>query len=205
MTNQFQDDLTIDQRTTSPVLRDLAEQTMLDLVPFTRPRWKVAYGYWHPQTVRQTLHRYLPQSTPNPVAAAAICRDQQPLRLGETLASHPLPPVTNARHRKLGCVVIDAHAHPAFLVRQVVNSIRDRLAQFFILEVVSAYLRRLTRRAPLASGVLEIAQILLLLAIHGDRWLLLSLPESDLVVDVAELGIAVRGVGGSLVCLAVGL
>ncbi len=86
------------------------------------------------------------------------------------------------------------------------RSSRDRLAQLFIFEVVTAYLRKADRSgASLTSGVLEIAQIPLLFAIHGDRWLLLSLPKSDLIVDVAELGVSIRVIGSPLVCLAVGL
>ncbi len=166
-------------------------------------KWQTLTG--SPNLVRQLLQGHLPQAAANPIATTAIRRDQQPLRLWETLAAHPLPPTTDARHRKLGRVVINAHAHPALIVRQVVNPVRDRLAQLFIFEVVTAYLRRLTGRAPLTSGVLEIAQILLLFAIHGDRWLLLSLPKSDLIVDVAELGVSIRVIGGPLVCLAVGL
>ena len=56
MTNQFHDDLTIEQRTTTPVLRDLAEQAMLDFVPLARPWWEMANGSpAQPQPVRQLL------------------------------------------------------------------------------------------------------------------------------------------------------
>src|SRR5271170_3071151 len=74
MTNQFYDDLTIEQRTTTPVLRDPAEQAMLDLVPLARPWWEMANAHRQPQPVRQLLQGHLPQAAANPIATTAIRR-----------------------------------------------------------------------------------------------------------------------------------
>ena len=160
MTNQFHDDLTIEQRTTTPVLRDLAEQAMLDLVPLARPWWEMANAHRQPQPVRQLFagtpfhkRQRIPLLPPPSAVISNRCA------CGKRWQLHPLPPTTDARHRKLYRVVINAHAHPALIVRQVVNPVRESaLPSFLSLEVVTAYLRRLTGRAPLTSGVLEIAQ-----------------------------------------------
>ena len=58
--NQIDDDVVTHQRSTTPILGDVAEHPMLDLVPFAGARWKVAHMDWHSQAHRQLLQRHFP-------------------------------------------------------------------------------------------------------------------------------------------------
>ena len=85
--DQVDDDLMAHQRLTAPVLRDVTEEPMLDLVPFARSRRKVADAQTQSRSVRQLLQSNLPQPAAATVAPTAIGRDQQFARSGVTLAN----------------------------------------------------------------------------------------------------------------------
>src|SRR5436305_13933842 len=69
MPNQFNNDFAIEQRTTSPVLRDVAELAMLDLVPLARSRREMAHAHCPAQPACEILQADLPQPTPRPIPA----------------------------------------------------------------------------------------------------------------------------------------
>src|SRR5215203_6154654 len=56
------------QRSTAPVLRDVAEEAMLNLVPFARPRWKVRDMDRQLQIVGEALQASLPGAATIPIA-----------------------------------------------------------------------------------------------------------------------------------------
>ena len=60
--DQIHHDFMADERPAAPVLGDVAEHPMLDLVPFAGPRRKVAHGDAQPGVVGEPLQRYLPQA-----------------------------------------------------------------------------------------------------------------------------------------------
>ena len=74
--DQIDDDLVTHQRSPPPILGDVAEHPMLDLVPFAGSRWEVAHMDGHPQALRQRLQCHLPQTAPAAVAATPVGRDQ---------------------------------------------------------------------------------------------------------------------------------
>jgi hypothetical protein len=75
--DQVDDGLVTDQWFASPVLRDEAEQAVLDLVLLAGARRKVAYLQPRPQGVRYFLEDDVPKARPRAVAPSAIRRDQQ--------------------------------------------------------------------------------------------------------------------------------
>src|SRR5512135_3325744 len=64
-----------------PVLRDVAEHPVFDLVPLARPGREVTHRDLQSRLIRQILEADLPQSVAPPVAPARVGRDQQLLRL----------------------------------------------------------------------------------------------------------------------------
>lgn len=101
-------------------------------------------------------------------------------------------------------VMIEGHAHPAFVAADVEHAVRDHLAQLGIREVVNMHAFRLTFALPLSPVVLVRAHEFLLLRVHRNHRLSPLLETLDLRVDELELRIAVR-VRRSLQVLAVSL
>ena len=73
--NQVDDHLMALQRYATPVPRDVAEQSMLDLVPLARSRWIVANLDDQTGLVGQPLQFMLPQPVAVAVAAATVSGD----------------------------------------------------------------------------------------------------------------------------------
>lgn len=88
--------------------------------------------------------------------------------------------------------MIDADADPALVGPDIVDAIRDRLAQGLVHEVVNAHEFGRSLGLPFASAVLEIAKEFLLFRIDRNRRVVAILKALHLVVDVLELGVAVR-------------
>src|SRR3954451_4830057 len=65
--DQADDRLEAEQRPATPVLRDEAEQPVLDLVPLAGPWWEVADQQRQAEFVGQGLMRPLPPPRPMPV------------------------------------------------------------------------------------------------------------------------------------------
>jgi hypothetical protein len=86
--NQVHDHVLADQRPGAPVLCDVAEHPMLDLVPLAGPRWEVADGDLQADLVGQTLQFGLPQAGTLTVAAPAIRGDQEFLGCRIASSSH---------------------------------------------------------------------------------------------------------------------
>ena len=64
--------------------------------------------------------------------------------------------------------MIDANAYPPLIPGNIIDTVRDGLAQFFVHEIVDEHLVRLSLRPPFTAAVAEIANQLLLLGIHRD-------------------------------------
>src|SRR5829696_10165967 len=77
VSDEFDEGLEGPERTPAPVLRDVAEESVLDLVPLARARWEVRDVDGDAQVVGQTLQGGLPAARPIPVAAAGIGGDVQ--------------------------------------------------------------------------------------------------------------------------------
>src|SRR5579863_9282290 len=73
---------------TAPVLRDVAEHPVLDLVPLARARRVVRDGHVEARLVGEALEFQFPQSGAVAVAAAAVSGEQQARSLGVHASSH---------------------------------------------------------------------------------------------------------------------
>src|ERR1700759_4887065 len=78
-----------DQRLAAPIHGDEGEQAVLDFVPFAGARRQVSHRHRQPCLVGKSLQLTLPEPELNPVAAARVAGQLQPL--GPT-QSRPRPP-----------------------------------------------------------------------------------------------------------------
>ena len=78
--DQIDNDFVTHQGSTPPVLSDVAEHPMLDLVPFAGSRREVTHMDGQSQAKRQGLQRHLPQTAPAAIAAAAVVQRAEALR-----------------------------------------------------------------------------------------------------------------------------
>jgi len=127
---------------------------MLDLVPFAGSRREVAHLDGQSQAGRQALQCDLPQTAPAAIASSAIGCDQQRVGMRIAFDAHLVPPAADGLHRELRGVVIDAHAHPAFVATHVEHAVRNDLAQLGVREVVNVHSFGLAFALPLAPVVL---------------------------------------------------
>ena len=90
--------------------------------------------------------------------------------------------------------MVHAHVHPAGVGGDVVHAVGNRHlgVRTDREEAVVVDLDRVADLAPLPTGVGQLAEILLLLRIHADHRLSVRLMLLDLLIDVTELGIAIR-------------
>src|SRR5713101_749261 len=202
--NQLDNHCVTGQRLPPPVGRNLAEQAMLNLVPFTGARWKMAHPDDHSQFIGQLLQRHFPESAPTAIAATAISSDQQFLRLRIQGLPQLLPPPPNRRDRKFGGIVLDAHTHPAEVRREVINAVRNRLAQLLVGKVVAAHESGMALETPFPPIVFEISDQLFLLGVDRDDRLGTSLKGGHFCRNMLELCIAIWMLT-ALVRLAIGL
>src|SRR5580658_1867052 len=189
--DQADDGLDTLQRTATPILGDVAEHPVLDLVPLARTGWVVRDRHVETRLVREALEFQFPQPRAVAVAAASVCGEQQSRGVGIGISSHAPPPATDGLDCEFGRVVVDADVDPSFVASDVVDAVRNRLAESLVDEVVHAHRLRLARRAPLLATVGEISDEFLLLGVHGDHRLTGTLKAPRLRVDVLELLVAI--------------
>ncbi len=190
--DEIDDDLVRGKRATAPVLGDETEQPVLDLVPLAGAGRKVTDVQGNVQFVGQSLQGFLPQPITAAVAATSVRRDQQFAGPREPGRAHFVPPAVDARACELSSVVIDPDAHPSFIGGQVVDSVRNRLAQLWVGKVVDVHGFGLALGLPFFARILEFSHQLLLLRIHRDDGLVPPLKGPHLAVDVLELIVPVR-------------
>lgn len=106
--NQVDDHLVADEWLAAPVLGDVAEHAVLNLVPLAGARRKVTDMDRQPQLGRQVLQCQLPKAAAAAVAAAPIGGDQQFLRAAIAGSAHLAPPPTDGLYSKARGVVVDA-------------------------------------------------------------------------------------------------
>src|SRR5208337_5329901 len=94
----------IGERPAAPVLGDVAEQPMLNLVPLRCARRIMVDMDDEPGLVGELLQLDLPQPHPRPVRAATIGRDRQLSRMGIALPSHAFAPAADRLYSELGRV-----------------------------------------------------------------------------------------------------
>ena len=200
--DKLDDDLVGEQGLASPVPGYEGEEPVLDPVPLGGTRRQMADDQSEAGLVGEALELGLPQPAAGAVAAAAVGGDDQVVGGVVARFAHLLPPVADRVDGKGGRVVIDTDAHPPAIGADIVNPVRNRLAQFRDQEIVGPHRFGLAPGPPCPARILEIANQFLLLGVDRDRRLTLGQRRVDRLVDVLELGVTV-GMVRSLACLAV--
>ena len=193
--NEAHDHLPTLQRLATPVGGDVAEHAVLNLVPLARARGQMADTDAQTARIGETLQFPLPQPRAGAVTAAAVGGDQQLLGLRIHRCPHLEPPGPDRRHREGGRVMVHADAHPADVGVQVIDPIRNGLAQCGVDKIVDADLGRLALGVPLLPSVFEVADQLLLLRVDRDDRLAPVLKVAHTGGDVLKLGVAIRVLG----------
>ena len=103
----------IGERPAAPVLRDVAEQPVLDLVPLRRARRVVADMDRKSRLIGQLLQLDLPEPHTCAIRAAAVRRDRQVSCIRIALSSHAFEPATDRLHGELSRVARDPDADEA--------------------------------------------------------------------------------------------
>ena len=142
-----------DQGLASPILGDVAEEPMLDLVPFAGGWGKMTHGDFQSELAAQLRQTPFPQMTPRAVAASAVGGNEQPRRARVAAMTHFAPPATNTLHGKFGGVMIAADTDPAFVALEIVDPIRDGFAEFLVDEIIDFDFLGLAFGAPLLAAV----------------------------------------------------
>ena len=93
--DEIDDCLKTGQWLAPPVLGDVTEEPMFDLVPLAGSRRKVAHVDVQPRVISQLLQFFLPGTCPVPVAAACICCDEKVRRTRLGWQTHRFPPLSN--------------------------------------------------------------------------------------------------------------
>ena len=83
------------QRYAAPIACDMAEQSMLDFIPFAGPRRIMTDLDNQSRGIGQALQLVLPEPIAIPITPATVGGDQQPRRGGVTLAAQLFPPLRN--------------------------------------------------------------------------------------------------------------
>src|SRR6516164_7578893 len=152
----------------------------------------------------EALQLALPKVNAGTIAAAAVSRDDQALRVGIAGLAEPLPPATDALDREFRRVGIDADVDPALVGPDIVNPVGRYFSLSLNFEVVDEHRFGITLGAQLLAAVLKIPDELLFLRIDRNRWLTGRQRSLHCDIDVFELRIAI-GMLTALAGLAVGL
>ena len=177
--DEFDDGDTIRQRPAAPVLRDMAEQAVLDPVPLRRSRRIMVHAERQVRLIGELLQFDLPQTHARAIRAAAIGRDRQFFHVRIAFAAHAREPRADGLDRELRGITGDADADEASVGRHVVDAVRHDLAQVLVLEVVHGDAQRIALRPIVGAAVPEVADQLFLLRIDGDDGLASCLSGHD--------------------------
>src|SRR5271154_4950900 len=140
----------------------MAEQTMLDFIPFAGPRRVVAHLNPQPCFIRELLQCPAPKSSAWTVATSAIRCNQQAFSLGVTVLAHSLPPPSNGSHRKFSGIMANANRYPSFVAGNVIDAVRHRLALLLVWKIVGFDLAWPPLRPVRFAGILHISQVFFL-------------------------------------------
>jgi hypothetical protein len=102
---------------------------VLDPVPLGRTGRQMAHDQSEAGLVGEPLELGLPQPVAGAVAAAAVGGDDQAGGAAVARLAHLLPPAADRVDGKGGSVVVDTNTHPPAIRANVVDPVRDGLAQ----------------------------------------------------------------------------
>lgn len=156
---------------------------MLNFVPFAGAGWEMRDPDLKTQIERQLLQGDLPQATSAAIAAAAVGCNQQVVSLGIAQTTHLAPPTADSFGGEAGRVVVYADADPPLVARNVVDAIRNGLAQLLVQKVVNPDFLWFALGLPFAAAVFEIAYQFLFLGVHRDHRLTAHLKGTHQAVN----------------------
>src|SRR5712691_3719811 len=188
--DELDNDLVGEQGLASPVPGYEGEEPVLDPVPLGSTRRQMADDQSEAGLVGEALELGLPQPAAGAVAATAVGGDDQAVGGAVARFAHLLPPAADRVDGEGGGIVVDANAHPPAIGANVVDPIRNGLAQLRDQEIVGPHRFGLALGAPCPARVLEIPNQLLRFGVHRDRRLTLGQRRVDRPVDLLELGVA---------------
>lgn len=185
-TDEFEDQRVVLQGDARPVFADLAEETMLDGIPFGGAGGKVTDGDRELIAVDQLLlEGPLPGPRPIAVAPTPIGQNEQmSVRAVEAL-SRAAPPVADGLDGKLRGVVSHAHIDRAPIGLEIIDPIGDGHAEGFGTEIMILDEHGLSAPAP--ARILEAPHQLFLFGINADDGLSLSDKALALSSNMAKL------------------
>ncbi len=138
VSNQVDNDFMAREGFATPVHAYMTKHAMLNLVPFTRPWWKMTNRDAQSKFVGQALQRYFPQPGTVTITAATICCDKKFSCFRIDVRTHFAPPAPQTFHCEFRCVVVNANTHPANIGCLVIHAIGINFAQFFVNKIISA-------------------------------------------------------------------
>src|SRR5262245_28145953 len=100
--------------------------------------------------------------------------------------------------------MINTHTYPAFVGGDVINPVRNPLAQMLVNKILAAHLDRLPLGMPFVPCIFEIPNQCLFLGVHRYHRLPALLKRPDLLVDMLELRLAI-GMCAAFLGLPIGL
>ena len=154
--NQAQDGLVTVQRLACPMFADLAEETMLDGIPFGSAGGEVAHGHLQIKAIGDLLlEGPFPGAHPRPVAAAAVGQNEQLGDVRIVPAPAMAPPPGDIACGKFGRVMRGADENRSSVGHHIINPIRNGHALSLRAEVMILDGGRF--QAPHAAGILEVA------------------------------------------------
>jgi len=165
---------------------------MLDLVPLTRPRRKVADMNRELYFIGKLLQGYLPEPGTTAITASTIGGQQQLSGVGVALLAQVGPPAPDRLHRKLCRIMIDPHIYPALIGRQIIDSVGNHFAQVGVGKVMHVHWLWGAGRLPFPPGILKVADQFFLFGIDRDHRLSGTLELPDARVDILKLRIPIR-------------
>src|SRR5919109_755452 len=136
MSDESDNALERSQRLSPPILSDVAEQSMFDLVPLTCPWRQVANVNLEPRLIGQLLQLEFPDRRSVTVAATRVGGDKEFTRIRIGSLTHHPPPLPNRLYSKFGCVMITPNADPCFVSSHVVDPVGNSLALRIVWKVV---------------------------------------------------------------------
>ena len=189
--DQIDDDLVTEERSPAPILRDMTEHAMFNLVPLARTGREVTDVNRQAQVGGQVLQGHFPQPTATPITPAAIRCDQQFPCVLVTVPAHLAPPPPDGLGGEARRIVIDAHADPALILSQIVDPIGNRFPQLRVGKVMHQNVDRLPARLPFAPGRPEVPDQFFLLGVHRNRGLTTLLKVLHLSIEMFKLRIPI--------------
>ena len=154
------------QRLSSPVDRDLTEETVLDRVVFGSACGIMADQDGDAQFIGELLEFILPEPEATIVATTGIAQDQKSIFLLEAWAFRIVPPGTDGFHGEFGCVVRRGDIDAALIVQKIVDAERNSNGQSILAKIMTVDTFRLL--TPDATFIEEGANHLFVLGIDAE-------------------------------------